>query len=69
MERAWVDCMDAEGRAMQEQLPRGDKKPLFLVLFVLKKQKNCKRELFEVSSPKPSPAREGLRAKVFIMNS
>jgi len=24
MERVWDDCMDAEGRAMQEQLPRGE---------------------------------------------
>jgi len=61
--------MDAGGRAMQEQLPRGDEKTSFSCAFTLKKQKNCKRELFEFSLPKPSPAREGLRAKVFIMSS
>jgi len=26
LERVWVDCMDAGGRAMQEQLPRGENK-------------------------------------------
>jgi len=24
--KGWVDCMDAGGRAMQEQLPRGENK-------------------------------------------
>jgi len=67
-------------RAMQEQrsgVPRGwndeeeSKTSLFniLSLFVFKNKENKqKRIYFNTSSPKPSPAREGLREKTFNLN-
>jgi len=46
-EKAWGDCMDAGGGAVQEQLPRGKYKTLFCNLSLLckfKEKKNNEEE-------------------------
>jgi len=56
MERAWVECMDAGGRAMQEQLPRGDEKTSFSCAFTLKNRKIAKENCLR--SPRPNPLQQ-----------
>jgi len=56
----WGDCMEAGGRAKQEQLPRGGNK-IILYLIVITKEINF-------NSPHPTlPNKGGLREKPCIL--
>jgi len=48
--------MDAGGRAMQEQLPRGDEKTSFSCAFTLKNRKIAKENCLR--SPRPNPLQQ-----------
>jgi len=56
-----VDCMDAGGRAMQEQLPRGETKNIsfstFFLSWFLKTKKMSKKE-FILTPPHPNPLQQ-----------